>query len=337
MVMLSVLDHSQIGEGRTARDTLAETTALAQAAERLGYVRFWVSEHHATRSIAHSSPEVLLAHIGAHTSRIRIGSGGVMLPHYSAYKVAENFRLLEALHPGRIDAGLGRAPGGLPIASMALQEGGRVGIDRYPQQVEDLLGYLNDNLPPDHRFAKLVASPVVPTAPDVWLLGSSNESAKLAARMGLAFGFAQFFGVTNGEVAMRLYREGFRPSPYNDKPRSLISVLAVCAETEEEADRLARSSDLLFLSLEIGLELNFLPSVETAVNYPYTAFDRERIRIARQRRFIGTPDRVKAALLEANERYGADELMIVTPVHDPEARIRSFELLAREFGLKAEP
>jgi len=333
LAKLSVLDQSHIAEGRTASDALAETTRLAQAADRLGYERYWVSEHHGMRTLAHSSPEVLLAHLGAHTERIRLGSGGVMLPHYSSYKVAENFRLLEALHPGRIDVGLGRAPGGMPLASRALQEDKRVDIDRYPEQVEDLLGYLHDALPPDHRFARLLASPSLPTAPDVWLLGSSDESARIAARQGLAYGFAQFFGVTEGERAMRIYRESFRPSPYNDTPRSLIAVLAICGDTEEEANRLALSTDLFFLRLELGLELTELPSVATAEDYPYTEYDLQRIRFARQRRFVGTPDRVKAELLAAGERFGTDEFMIVSPIHDPAARIRSYELLADAFGL----
>jgi len=335
MVQLSVLDQSQIGEGRTARDALAETTALAQATERLGYTRFWVSEHHGMPMLAHSSPEVLLAHLGANTSRIRLGSGGVMLPHYSAYKVAENFRLLEALHPGRIDVGLGRAPGGMPIASRALQLDKQVDIDRYPEQVADVVGYLHDALPADHPFARLAAMPVISTAPDVWLLGSSDESARIAARLGLSFGFAQFFGVTEGERAMRLYRESFRPSAYLDAPRSLAAVLVVCAETEEEANRLALSSDLLFLKLELGQELKELPSVATAEDYPYTEYDLYRINAGRCRRFVGTPERVKAELLAAGERYGTDEFMVVTPVYDQAARIRSYELLADAFGIRA--
>ncbi|WP_309120947.1 LLM class flavin-dependent oxidoreductase [Paenibacillus sp.] len=334
MVKLSVLDQSHIGEGRTARDALDETTRLAQEAERLGYTRFWVSEHHGMPMLAHSSPEVLLAHLGAHTSSIRLGSGGVMLPHYSAYKVAENFRLLEALHPGRIDVGLGRAPGGMPIASRALQQDKRVDIDRYPEQVADLVGYLHDALPADHPFARLAAMPAIPTAPSVWLLGSSDESARIAARQGLAFGFAQFFGVTEGERAMRLYRESFRPSAYLKEPMSLAAVLVICAETEEEANRLAFSSDLLFLKLELGQELRELPSVATAEDYPYTEYDLQRIRFGRQRRFVGTPERVKAELLAAGERYGTDEFMVVTPVYDQAARIRSYELLADAFGVR---
>ncbi|MBP1155008.1 MULTISPECIES: LLM class flavin-dependent oxidoreductase [unclassified Paenibacillus] len=331
---LGILDQSHICEGRTAADALTETTKLAQEADRLGYTRYWISEHHASKSLAHSSPEVLIAHLAAATSRIRVGSGGVMLPHYSAYKVAENFRLLEALHPGRIDLGLGRAPGGVPLATRALQEGKAVDIDQYPQQVADLTGYLHDALPTYHRFARLQASPSISTAPELWLLGSSDESAKIAARQGAGYGFAQFFGAPGGEEAMRYYQENFRPSVLNERPQSLVAVLVICAETEEEANRLAMSMDLFFLRLERGMELHSLPSVETAMDYPYTEYDFERIRQGRQRRVIGTPVQVKEKLLMMSEHYRTDEFLVVTPTHDFTARIRSYQLLAEAFGLQ---
>lgn len=334
MIKLSVLDQSHICEGRTASDALSETTRLAQEAERLGYTRYWVSEHHASASLAHSSPEVLIAHLAASTTRIRLGSGGVMLPHYSAYKVAENFRLLEALHPGRIDVGLGRAPGGMPISTRALQEGKYVSIDEYPQQVADLAGYLYDSLPAGHRFASLAASPVIPTVPEVWLLGSSSESARIAARQGAAYGFAQFFGTPGGEEAVRYYQEHFQPSILGDRPRTLISVLAVCADTEEEANLLATSTDLFFLLLERGGLLPSFPSVETAMDYPYTEYDYDRIRSGRQRRVVGSPEKVKEQLIALGKQYHTDELMIVSPIHDFNARLRSYRLIADAFGLQ---
>ncbi|PZD96176.1 LLM class flavin-dependent oxidoreductase [Paenibacillus sambharensis] len=333
MFKLGVLDQSQVGEGRTASDALKETTRLAQEADKLGFSRYWVSEHHASRSLAHSSPEVLIAHLASATSRIRLGSGGVMLPHYSAYKVAENFRLLEALHPGRIDVGLGRAPGGMPIATRALQEGKYMHIDEYPQQITDMIGYLHDSLGPDHRFAGLHASPAIDTAPEMWLLGSSGESAKIAARLGLSFGFAQFFGTPGGEEAVRYYKDNFRPSPLNEKPYALAAVLAVCADTEEEANRLATSTDLFFLRLEQGLELSFFPSVETAHDYPYTEYDLQRIRMGRHRRIVGNPDQVKARLEELAEQYQADELLIVSPIHNFAARLHSYRLIAEAMKL----
>lgn len=331
---LGILDQSHIAEGRTASDALSETTKLAQEADKLGYNRYWVSEHHASRSLASSSPEVLIAHLAARTSRIRVGSGGVMLPHYSAYKVAENFRLLEALHPGRIDLGLGRAPGGMPLSTRALQEGKHgSAVDQYPQQVIDLTGYLYDELAPDHRFAGLHASPSIETAPQLWLLGSSYESAKIAARYGAAYAFAQFFGVPGGEEAIRHYREHFQPSILNQTPQSIVAVLAICADTEEEAKLLASSTELFFLQLERGAELKWLPSVQTATAFPYTEFDRERIRYGQNRRIVGTPKQVKEQLLQIGESFQADELLIVTPTHDFAARIHSYRLIAEAFGL----
>ncbi|MBB6735175.1 LLM class flavin-dependent oxidoreductase [Cohnella zeiphila] len=332
-MILSVLDQSQICEGRTAGETLAETTRLAQHTEALGYHRYWVSEHHASRALAHSSPEVLIAHLAAHTERIRVGSGGIMLTHYSAYKVAENFRLLEALHPGRIDVGLGRAPGGMPLSTRALQEGRYADIDRYPQQVADLTAYLHDSLPAEHRYAGLHASPGIRTAPDIWLLGSSLGSAQIAASMGTAYAYAQFFGVPGSEDAIAYYKERFKPSELVPEPRALAAVMVICADTEEEASRLATSTDLFFLSLEQGRMLDRFPSVETAESYPYTDYDRERIRAVRRRRILGTPEQVRDQLLAMQKEYGIDEFMIVTLTHDFEARLKSYRLLAEAFDL----
>lgn len=333
MLKLSILDQSQIGEGRNAAQTLAETTELAQEADRIGYSRFWVSEHHASQALAHSSPEVLIAHLAAKTERIRLGSGGIMMPHYSAYKVAENFRLLEALHPGRIDVGLGRAPGGMPISTRALQEGKYTSVDSYPQQIADLTGYLYDSLPAGHRFASLHASPVISTAPEIWLLGSSYDSARIAADQGAAFGFAQFFGNADCEQALRIYREHFTPSILNEKPHSLAAVLVICADTEEEANQLALSTDLFFLSLGRGMLLPSFPSVNTALNYPYTENDYAMIRNGRHRRIVGTPKQVKEQILKLNEAYQADEIMVVSPIHNIEARLHSYRLLAKAFDL----
>ncbi|MFC0214525.1 LLM class flavin-dependent oxidoreductase [Paenibacillus chartarius] len=332
---LGILDQSHIGEGRTAADALAETTRLAQHAEQLGYSRFWMSEHHASAALAHSSPEIMIAHVAAATSRIRVGSGGVMLPHYSTYKVAENFRLLEALHPGRIDLGLGRAPGGMPLATRALQEDKHVDIRKYPEQVADLRGYLVEGLPASHPFAKLEISPAIDTAPEIWLLGSSDESARIAALQGTGYAFAQFFGTPGGMEAIRYYREHFRPSAACGLPRTMAAVLAICADTEEEANLLAMSTDLFFLRLESGLPLNDLPSVKTAVDYPYTEYDMLRIKHARQRRIVGTPAQVKEQLEALAADYSADELLIVSPIHEMEARLKSYRLIAEAFGLHA--
>jgi luciferase family oxidoreductase group 1 len=286
------------------------------------------------QALAFSSPEVLIAHLAAATSRIRVGSGGIMLPHYSAYKVAENFRLLEALHPGRIDLGPGRAPGGMPLATSALQQDKYVDVNKYPQQVLDVIGYLYNAMPAGHPFEKLLAAPNISTAPEIWLLGSSGESARIAALLGTSYAFAEFFGTPGGKEAVRYYKDHFEPNQVLEAhPRSMIATLAICAETEEEADRLAKSSDLLFLGIRTGRRMPFLPSVQTAVNYSYTELDRELIRQIRQRRVIGTPAQVKEQLLRLGAEYNVDEILINSPIHDEKARIRSYELIAEAFGI----
>ncbi|SEA35528.1 LLM class flavin-dependent oxidoreductase [Paenibacillus sp. 276b] len=331
---LSVLEHGHINEGRTVQDTLRETVTLAKHADELGFSRFWMSEHHGSGALSFSSPEVMIAHVAAHTDRIRVGSGGIMLPHYSAYKVAENFRLLEALHPGRIDLGIGRAPGGMPIASRALNEGKSSNVQFFPQQIADLGGYFHEQLPEDHRFASLVAGPSVTTVPEVWLLGSSSEGARIAAAQGTAYAFAQFFGTPGGEEAMKHYRRHFKPSILNDKPHSMIAVSAFCAETEEAAAELARSNELFFLRLGRGLEQNSFPSLETVNNYPFTAMEMEQIRQRRSFSIVGTPDQVKDKITAMAERYEADEVIIASAIHSFEDRLRSFSLIAEAFGIK---
>ncbi|MDF2958267.1 MAG: hypothetical protein K0S39_2 [Paenibacillus sp.] len=334
---VSVLDQSPIAEGSNAVEALANTARLAQETEKLGYHRFWVSEHHYTLSLAGSSPEVLISHLAAKTSSIRVGSGGVMLPHYSPYKVAENFRLLEGLYPGRIDLGLGRAPGGMPLATRALQEGqASAGIDRYPDQLQDLTAYLHDTVGDNHRFAGLRATPVVSTAPEVWLLGSSEESAKLAAYRGAGFAFAHFINGYGGAEAMHWYQEHFQPSVLGDKPKSIVAVFAICADTEREADQAASSLDLSLLLLEkgAGLSSQGFPSVEKAARYPYTAYDLNRIAGNRKRMIVGTPEQVKSKLLQMSEQYNAEELMVVTLTHSFETKLKSYRLLADAFQLK---
>jgi luciferase family oxidoreductase group 1 len=333
MLKLGILDQSHIPEGGTAYDALSNTTDLAREADQLGYSRYWVSEHHASKTLAHSSPEVLIAHLAAHTSRIRVGSGGIMLPHYSAYKVAENFRLLEALHPGRIDLGIGRAPGGLPLATRALQEGKYQSVEQYPQQILDLIDYFHDSVPDNHRFAGLHASPMIPTVPEMWLLGSSGESARLAAMMGASYAFAQFFGTPGGVEATARYHEQFQPSILGDKPRSMAAVTVACAETEEEAEQLASSASLYFLLLMQGKEMNSLPSVKTAMSYPYTELDRERLRQSAAWHVVGTPEQCKEQLLRLAEQYRTDELLVVSSIHDFDKRVQSYRLLAKAFNL----
>lgn len=293
MIKLSVLDQSPISDGSTATQAFSHTVTLAQEVEKLGYTRFWVSEHHNSVSLAGSSPEILISHIAAKTERMRVGSGGVMLPHYSPYKVAENFRVLEALYPNRIDLGVGRAPGGMPIATRALQEGKMVSLDQYPEQIADVAMYLHDQVPENHHYANLKATPVIPTSPDMWLLGSSGESAKIAAQQGASFAFAQFINGYGGPEVMEAYQKQFQPSYLGDKPKSIVAIFVICGETNEEAEKIASSLDLSILLLEQGKRTTGTPSIGTAQNYSYSTYDLFRIKENRQRMIVGDPSSVK--------------------------------------------
>lgn len=334
MLTLSILDQSPIASGSNAREALQQTVQLAQAAERLGYKRFWVSEHHDATTLAGSTPEVLIAHLAAKTERIRIGSGGVMLPHYSAYKVAENFRMLEALYPGRIDLGLGRAPGGMPMATMALNEGKRRDIDRYPEQVEDLIAYVTDTVSDNHRFHGLTATPVVDTTPEMWLLGSSNGSAAIAAQKGTAYSFAHFINGEGGEQAMQAYRRHFQPSALYEEPQTSVAIFVVCAETDKEAGRIASSLDLSLLFTANGQKSAGTPTIEMADSYEYSPYELAFIRENRKRMIVGSPETVKQRIESLAAAYETDEVVAVTITHSFAHRLRSYELLADAFQLQ---
>jgi len=331
--VLSVLDQSPIRSGGTAADAVGETLELARACERWGYHRYWLAEHHSSRGLAGSTPEILIGQVAARTSRIRVGAGGVMLSHYSALKVAENFRMLETLYPGRIDLGIGRAPGSDPRTARALAHGpGALGIEHFPEQIADLIGYVHGELPQGHPFRGVRAMPEGPTMPEVWLLGSSGESAALAAHFGTAFSFAHFISSEGGVEATRAYLAEFRPSPMLASPRASAAVFALVADTEAEALRLARSRDLWILRLYTGRPGAF-PSVEEAEAYPYTEQDLAIIRHARRRTIAGAPEQVRERLSALAAEYGVDELVIVTIAHEFKARLRSYHLLAEVFGL----
>ena len=333
MLKLSVLDQSPIRSGGTAAETLGETITLAQAAERAGYHRYWCAEHHASRAFAGPAPEILIARLGAATRTIRIGAGGVMLSHYSPLKVAENFRVLETLYPGRIDLGIGRAPGSDQATALALAYGSEIGIEYFPTRIADLLAFLTDSEPPSKALARIEASPRPDDVPEVWLLGSSDQSALYAAHFGVAFSFAQFIEPRHGRAVLKTYRDGFKPSELYFRPATSIGVFVVCADTREEAMKLATSRDLVSLRRAKG-EHGPFPSVAEALAYPYDEADRALIERERQRLVIGDPGECRRALEEMAADYGVDELVILTICHAPEARQRSYELLAREFGLK---
>jgi luciferase family oxidoreductase group 1 len=332
-MLLSILDQSPVRSGQTAAEAVHETLELAQAADRLGYHRYWLAEHHSTAGLAGSSPEVLIARVAALTRGIRVGSGGVMLSHYSSLKVAENFRMLETLFPGRIDLGIGRAPGSDPLTARALRHGpGALGLEQFPNQIEDLIGFLHGALPPGHPFSGVRAMPSGATAPEVWLLGSSADSADYGAHFGTAFSFAHFINDEGGAEVMRAYREHFRPSASLETPRGSVAVFALSADTDEEASRLARSRDLFLVRLYRG-RAGAYPSVEEAEAYPYSPHELNIIRHTRRRTVTGPPEQVRERVSALAREYGVDEIVVVTITHSPKARLRSYELLADVFGL----
>lgn len=337
MLSLSVLDQSPVRQGVTPRDALMETIELAQHCEALGYRRYWLAEHHATPALAGSAPEIMIARIAAETSRIRVGSGGVMLSHYSSLKVAEQFRMLETLYPGRIDLGIGRAPGSDQLTAAALAHGpGALGIEHFPNQIADLIGYLEHTIPGEHPFSRIHLMPDGESLPEIWILGSSDQSAIFAAYFGRAFSFAHFITDESGPRIMAAYQAQFRASPRLTAPQGSVGVFVICAESEERAAHLAASRDLSRLRQRTGHPMPF-PPPEDALAYPYTEVERRFIEHSRRRQIVGTPDTVKPQLEALAEAYGVDEIVVLTITHDFMARKRSYALLAEAFGLKPSP
>jgi luciferase family oxidoreductase group 1 len=333
MARLSVLDQSPVRSGARPADAIRETLALAEACDRLGYTRYWLAEHHSTPALAGSAPEVLIGQVAARTSGIRVGSGGVMLQHYSPLKVAESFRVLETLFPGRIDLGLGRAPGSDQLTARALAGPAGGSPEYFPQQVRDLLAWLSGELAPEHPFAKVRAMPTGDGVPEVWLLGSSDQSAALAAHFGTAFSFAHFINADGGAAITRAYAREFKPSPLLAEPTASIAVFVVCAETEDEAERLAKSRDLFIARLYTGRGGRY-PSAAEAEAHPYTPWEQQIVEHARQRRVAGTPAQCRERLETLAQEYGVDEIVVVTITETPATRLRSYELLARAFELR---
>ena len=335
-LLLSVVDQSPVRVGGTAAAALRDTIELAVAAESLGYYRYWLAEHHNLPNFAGTSPEVLVGQVAARTSTIRVGSGGVMLSHYSALKVAENFRMLDSLYPGRIDVGVGRAPGSDPLTAAALAyPGGPNDVQHYPRQVVDLVAYLSGGLEEEHPFAAVRAGPgEAETAPEVWLLGSRYESAYMAARLGLPFAYAHFFGlgVQEGPEIVEGYRKNFEPSKSLSEPKVNVGVQVLCAETEEEAQRIASSRNLGRL-YSVTNRAKGIPSIEEALKYPYQlnelAFVRQYSRLC----VDGDPQQVREKLEVLAEAYQTPDLSVVTICHSFAHRLRSYELVAEACGL----
>jgi luciferase family oxidoreductase group 1 len=330
---LSVLDQSPVSEGSTGAQALQNTLELARLADRLGYHRYWVAEHHGGPMLAGPSPEALIGPIAAATTRIRVGSGGVMLPHYSPLKVAETFSLLAGLFPGRIDLALGRAAGTDPLTTFALQRDRRQAApDDFPQQLAELLGYLDDQLPPDHPFARLAETlPGRPERPEPWLLGSSPQSAIWAAELGLPYAFADFINAGGVEITA-LYRERFAEHEHAGlKPRTAVAVWVICADGDEEARRLAASARMAVTLLRRG-QLIAVPPPEKAAEFLAAEKRTPTEPRSERRAVLGSPAAVRAELQDVVSKYGAEEAIIVTITYDHVARMRSYELLAEAFG-----
>ena len=324
---LSVLDQSPIPEGSTGPEALANTLDLARLCEQLGYHRYWLAEHHGGPTLAGPSPEALIPAVAGVTSTMRIGSGGVMLPHYSSFKVAETFSLLAGLFPGRIDLGIGRAAGTDPMTTFALQRDRRTaGPDDFSEQLAELLAHYDGGFPADHPFARLGRTlPGAPHQPEVWLLGSSAQSAIWAGQLGLPYAFADFINA-DGAPNAELYRERFAASPRLAHPRVAVAVWAICADTDEEAERIAASGRMTFTLLRQG-RLIPVPPPEKALRFLATQENVPR------RGVIGSPATVRAGIEEIASRYLAEEVIVVNISYEHGARRRSYELIADAFGV----
>ncbi|TDE85418.1 LLM class flavin-dependent oxidoreductase [Deinococcus sp. S9] len=337
---LSVLDLVPVSNGQDAPAALRATLQLAREAERLGFTRLWVAEHHNMRSLAASVPAVILAALSQVTSTLRLGAGGVMLPNHAPLAVAEAYRLLSALAPGRVDLGLGRAPGTDPRTARALRGAAGLMEEPFERQLAELIAYGTGAFPEGHPFAGITAAPADTAGqpslfPPLWLLSSSGYGARVAARLGTGLAFAQHINpsVADAAAAIQVYRTAFQPSDTFPEPRTIVATSVVCAPTAEEADDLAASLDLMFLRLTRG-ELAPFPSVAEARAYPYTPHERAQVAAYRERVIVGDPAGVRDRLLTLAERTGADELMLTTLLHDPAARQRSYALVAQALGLQ---
>ena len=316
----------------TASQALRNSVQLAQRAEQLGYSRYWFAEHHGMPSIGSSAPEIMIEHIASATSHMRVGSGGIMLPNHAPMRIAEAFLTLEALHPGRIDLGIGRAPGADPTAAAAMRP---FDAEQFPEQLSELIHLAGGGFADDHPFRNVRAVPGDVPLPPIWLLGSSGASARFAGSLGLGYSFARHFSPTPPEPAMLAYRENFKPSAHFAEPHAILAVAVVCAESNEQAEYLAASLDLMWLRIRRG-EFKPIPSPEEALAYPYTERERAAVVENRKRLVMGTAAQVRTAIELLAQQSRADEVMVTTMIHEHTLRMRSFELIAAEFDLKSD-
>ena len=329
---LSILDQSPVITGHTASDAIAATIELAQLADSLGYSRYWCAEHHGLRGVCNPCPELMLARLGSATRRIRLGTGGIMLPYYSPFKVAEQFRMLEAMFPGRIDLGVGRAPGGDQLTAQ-LVAWGRYDTELFPSQVMDLIALTRGPLPADHEAAGVPLQPIVDTAPEIWVLGSSRYGGSLAAHLGIRFAFAHFINAHGGQEVARDYRAAFAPGA-ELVPHCAVAVFVICADTEAQAAQYAKAVDLRRVEMAYGVNAP-IPSLERAGRWEPDEQAREIALAERPRSIIGTPQTVVDRMLHLQELYQADEMIVLSVAPSYPARLRTYELLAQAFALSS--
>ena len=330
---ISALDLVPLVHGGTSVATLRNAAELAKAADRFGYTRLWYAEHHNMPGIASTTPEILIAHVGSMTTRIRLGAGGVMLPNHSPLKVAESYKLLEAIYPGRIDLGIGRAPGTDGLTALALRRSrAALTADDFLEQLSELIAWGSGEFPPDHPFRAVRAIPDDRPLPPLYLLGSSDYGAKLAARMGVAFAFAGHFSPEPSEPAMRAYRAEFSINGVLDKPHAILALSVFCADTEAAAQRMASSAVLSFVQLRTGRP-GRMPSPDEAMSHVFTPEEQALVASYKKLQIVGTPEQVRARIEDVVARTEADEVMIATHAWDLAARIRSYELVAEAFDL----
>ncbi|OLO39252.1 luciferase family oxidoreductase [Alkalihalophilus pseudofirmus] len=327
---LSILDQSPLSSGKTAAQALQASMKLAQVGERLGYSRYWIAEHHDFSGLSCSAPEVMLGYIGANTKKIRIGAGAVLLPHYKPYKVAEVFNMLATLFPGRIDLGIGRAPGGSAEVTMALSDNYLQKVYQLPDAFKELLHFLKDDFPSDHMYSKISATPLPTGSPQPWVLGTSAKSAKLAADNGTAYAFGHFMSDKDGPQIMKSYIESFKSSSNLLKPMSIVAVSVICSETTEKAEQLALSGLLWKIQLAKGEGKKGVPSVEEAESYSYNQSELKMFEDMKSKMVIGNPKEVREQLTDLQKKYQANEMMVVTITHSYDDRMESYELIANE-------